>query len=109
MATYTVKVDTAELRDAMTKFRNCQSEMASAYGAMATEVMSLYNNWQSSSASGEFYSKFSELQTNLKTSEGTVEQAVTGLAKAAEIYDELEEKNSQILSELGEISENFGG
>lgn len=90
MADIRIKVTTGELRQAISKFNECKNEMTNAYQQMATEAMALNSSWDGE-ASNAFMEQFSELITNIRTSDQTIEQAVKGLETAAEIYEEVEE------------------
>lgn len=90
MAEIRIKVKYEELMQAVNKFNTCKSELAAAYGQMATEAMTLNNYWDGP-ASQAFLDRFSQLQENIRTSDATIEQAVKGLQEAAEIYAEVEE------------------
>ncbi|MGN0996882.1 MAG: WXG100 family type VII secretion target [Candidatus Ventricola sp.] len=91
MAEIRIKVTTSELRQAISKFNSCKNEMANAYQQMATEAMSLNSTWDGE-ASNAFMEQFSELITNIRTSDQTIEQAVKGLEAAAGFYEEAEEE-----------------
>lgn len=95
MAGERIKVTSAELRQAIAKFKVCQQEMAAAYGQMSMEAMTLNSSWDGE-ASQAFMEQFSELITNIRTSEPTIEQAVKGLETAAQAYEEAEELNASI-------------
>lgn len=92
MAGERIKVTTAELRQAIAKFNTCKAEMAAAYGQMSAEAMALNGSWDGE-ASQAFMDRFSELITNIRTSDATIEQAVKGLETAAQAYEEAEEAN----------------
>ncbi len=99
MAMDRIVVNVEELRTAIAQFERCKSELANAYGAMASEVLSLSSSWKSP-ASQAFVAQFADLQNNIKTSDGTIEQAVNGLKTAAEVYEE-------VLDETGAMFENM--
>lgn len=95
MAGERIKVTSDELRQAIAKFNMCKEEMAQAYGQMSTEVMVLNGSWDGE-ASQAFMDRFTELVTNIRTSDETIEQAVESLEKAAQAYELAEEQNTAI-------------
>jgi len=108
MSGFTVtKVNYAALEGAISKFNTCKAELADAYQKMATEAMSLGNTWKSP-ASQTFMSRMSELVANIRTSDGTVEQAVQGLQVALDTFREAEATASSLLSSMEDVSP-FGG
>ncbi|MBP3522977.1 MAG: WXG100 family type VII secretion target [Clostridia bacterium] len=97
MADIRIKVTTDELRQAISKFNTCKDEMAQAYAQMSTEAMTLNSSWDGE-ASQAFMEQFSELITNIRTSDATIEQAVKGLEAAAGFFEAAEED----ISSMGE-------
>ncbi len=89
MAAIKIKVTYQELMQAVNKFNTCKAELAAAYSQMATEAMTLNNYWDGP-ASQAFFDRFSQLVENIRTSDGTIDQAVKGLQEAAAIYAEVE-------------------
>ncbi|MBR6668673.1 MAG: WXG100 family type VII secretion target [Clostridia bacterium] len=88
MSEYRLKVSVEEMQETIGKFTNAKDQLAAAYGQMAAEVMALNSSWNGQ-ASEAFVNRFSELTANIKTSDATMEQAITGLKTAAEIYEEV--------------------
>lgn len=103
MSDYRIKVTTSELRDAINKFNTCKDELAMAYGQMSTEVLALNSTWNGD-ASVAFVDRFSEMVTNIRTSDATIEQAVKGLQVAADEYDAAEEETSGWLESMPDAS-----
>lgn len=104
-----IKVTTSELQEAITKFDRCKEQLAAAYGKMATEVAILSPSWNGA-ASEAFDAQFAELVSNLRTSDETVAQAITGLRAAVSGYEELENEVSGALQGMTDAPDSpFGG
>lgn len=88
-----IVVDVEVIRETISKFNQCKSELQNAYQQMATEVMALNSSWNGE-ASEAFIEKFGQLTANIKTSDGTIAQAVKGLQVAADVYTELENEST---------------
>lgn len=103
MANIKIKVSTDELKQAISKFNTCKQEMAQAYSQMAMEAMSLNSSWDGE-ANRAFMDQFSEMITNIRTSDATIEQAVKGLEAAAGFYGDAENKNTSQGESMTEAS-----
>lgn len=97
------KVNYAALETAISNFKARKAELADAYEKMATESMALGSTWKSP-ASQAFMDRMSDLIANLKTSDGTVEQAVQGLQTALDTYREAEETAQGLLNAMADVS-----
>ena len=95
MADYRIKVSVEELKATIARFRTCKDELQNAYQRMDSAVTVLNSSWNGE-ASEAFFNKYGELARNVHTSDPTMEQAIIGLEKAAEIYEETEATASAI-------------
>ncbi|MBR5546628.1 MAG: WXG100 family type VII secretion target [Clostridia bacterium] len=103
MSEYKIKVSQEELQNTISQFQSAKEQLTTAYGQMAAEVMALNSSWNGA-ASEAFVNRFSELTANIKTSDATMEQAITGLKTAAEIYEEVTEAVSGMWSGASDAS-----
>lgn len=103
-----IKADIPALQNAISKFRTCKDQLATAYGQMATEAMSLDATWNGE-ANAAFMDRFAELTANIRTSDATIDQAVTGLQTAVDEYTEAENLASSMLDGMTEATSPFGG
>ena len=99
MADYKIKVSVEELRNTVNKFKTCKQELTAAYSRMNTAITVLNSSWNGE-ASEAFFNRFSELARNVQTSDPTMDQAITGLEKAAGIYEETEGTNAGIADSM---------
>ena len=65
--------------------------------------MALNASWNGQ-ASEAFIEKFGQLTANIKTSDGTIAQAVKGLQVAADVYEELENESTSVWDSAPEAS-----
>lgn len=95
MSEYTIKVSKEQMEETINQFKSAKEQLSSAYGQMAAEVMALNSSWNGE-ASEAFVNRFSDLTANIKTSDATMEQAITGLKTAAEIYEDVTDEISNM-------------
>ena len=88
-----IRVDTAAMRSAATKFKSCQQELENAYLTMSNAVRAVDSTWNGD-ASEAFKSQFDALYKNLEQTEAKVQDAIDETLKSAGIYDDVE-KNLQ--------------
>ena len=109
MATIRILVTEDKFDEAIAKFQTCKDQFAAAYNQMSTEILALNSTWNGP-ASEAAVEQFSQLIANLRTSDATVEQAVTGLKKAAEIYRNTHNAVVEWWDGIAEVSASpFGG
>ena len=94
-----IRVSTEELRDAVGKFNTNKQQLQMAYLQMSNAVRTVDTTWNGD-ASEAFKAQFDQMYKNIQETEAKVQDAIDELTRAAEIYDEIEQANSQAFANL---------
>lgn len=94
------------LASAISQFESANSDAQNAYMQMTDAVFALDSTWNGE-ASEAFKDSYNNLLTNLKTSDSTLEKALTDLKKAQVVYEGIETTLESILAALTESTDPF--
>lgn len=94
-----IRVSTAELQEAVNKYRTVQHLMQDAYGNMSNAVREVDVSWNGAASEAYKY-QFDQLYRNIQQTEAKVQDAIDELLRTAEIYDTQEEEIRQTFADL---------
>ncbi|MCD7844856.1 MAG: WXG100 family type VII secretion target [Oscillospiraceae bacterium] len=101
-----IHVSTEELRNAVSKYNTCKSQLQIAYLTMSNAVRTVDTTWNGD-ASEAFKAQFDLTYKNLEQTEEKVQDAVDELTQAADIYDEIEQTNTSTFQGLDQGTSPF--
>lgn len=91
---------------AVNQFNSCMEEAQDAYNAMTSAVFMLGSSWNGA-ASAAFVSKYSQLATNLMSSDETIAKAIKDIQTVAASHEGSETEMSQLFASLSDTTDPF--
>lgn len=106
MANDRILSSTEAFEAAVAQFNNAKQSLQNAYLQMTSAVFSLDSSWNGE-ASEAFKENYGKLETNLKTSDGTIDKAIKDIQAVIAGHAEMEDEMSQIFSATQDTTDPF--